>query len=101
MLEEVKTLLGIESDEKDELLESIIAIVTARLLLLLNAEEVPSQLEYIVQEVAVVRFNRIGSEGLKAHSIEGEKMDFGSSDFDPYVADIQRFNAQGGKVRFL
>ena len=49
----------------------------------------PGELEYIVTEVSIARFNRIGSEGLSGHTVEGEALTFKDNDFDQYADDIQ------------
>lgn len=48
-------------------------------------------MDYIVTEVAIVRFNRIGSEGFQSHTVEGESVGFLNSDFEPYMSDIQAY----------
>ena len=107
MLEQVKLLLGIDGTELDGKLSAIIATTEQRLKLLLGgAEAVPAALEYVVGEVSVARFNRIGSEGISAHSVEGESLSFVDDDFAAYREDIQAYlNAQEesavGRVRFL
>ncbi|MGI6168296.1 MAG: phage head-tail connector protein [Christensenellales bacterium] len=106
MLEDIKGLLGLTGDDKDGLLNTIIKITKARLSVLIKADEVPEKLSYIVTEVTIARFNRIGSEGLKTHSVEGESMTWDDNDFAPYMRDIEAFNAsQGspaeGRIKFL
>ena len=107
MLETLKLLLGLENDDsKDELLNSIIKLVTARLKLLLGGIEPPEELEHIIIDVAIARFNKIGSEGLITHTVEGEHMQFTSSDLDGFSGEIQAFldkqkESTRGKVRFL
>ena len=108
MLEDVKELLGIAEDDKtmDTRLNIIIAATTKRLKVLLGGLDVPDDLKYIVTDVSIMRFNRIGSEGLSSHSVEGASLSFASNDFEPYLDDIQSYlNAQKeatkGKVRFL
>lgn len=106
MLTEVKKLLGISDTELDEKLTAIISIVTARLLVLLGATEVPDNLSYIVTEVSVARFNRIGSEGASSHSVEGESLSWSEDDFAPYQNEIASYltnqaSSSKGKVRFL
>ena len=106
MLNNLKLFLGIEGEERDSLLKLIIANTTARLKLLLGGIEPPESMDYIVLEVCVMRYNRIGSEGLTAHSVEGESQNFVDSDFDAFSADIQAFldaqkESTRGKVRFL
>lgn len=108
MLKELKLLLGIASDDtgKDDLLKLIISAVTARLEVLLGGVEPPETLSYIIREVAVVRFNKIGSEGMTSHSVEGESITFSDGDFSDYMGDIQAFlethkESAKGRVRFL
>lgn len=84
----VKALLG-GLDGRDELLNSIIDTTEARLANLLGQSEVPEALAYIVPEVSVIRFNRLGSEGASAHSVEGESITFSADDFSGFRADIQ------------
>lgn len=109
MLDQVKMLLGITDGDLDELLEQIIEMTTQRLLILLGgAEEVPEKLSYIVTDTAVRRYNRIGSEGLSSHTVEGETMSWPDDDFAPFEDDIQAYldtlddpGTTKGRVRFL
>lgn len=107
MLEQIKRLLGIElSDEsQDELLKVIIDLTSSRLCVLCDAEEVPSVLQYIITEVSVIRFNRIGSEGFTSHGVEGESISWNDdSDFTGFMDDIgawKQNNRTGGVLRFL
>ena len=108
MLENLKLYLGIEQtdDSKDELLKLIIANATARLRLLLGGIEPPLSLEHIILEVAIIRFNRIGSEGASSHSVDGESLSYEADDFEQFKDEIQAYlNSQRdsgrGKVRFI
>ena len=108
MLNELKLLLGITSDDtsKDDLLNLIISNATARLTTLLGGIDSPESLGYIILDVCIRRFNRIGSEGMSIHTVEGESMTFSDSDFDGFESDIQAFletqkESGKGRVRFL
>lgn len=108
MLKQLKVMLGIAAEETglDEKLKLIINLVTARLQLLLGGIEPPESMEHIIVEVAIMRFNRIGSEGMTSHSVEGESNTFTDNDFSGFADEIQAFldTQQGnkrGKVRFL
>lgn len=107
MLEQIKQLLGLENDEsRDDLLATIINLATARLKLLIGGIEPPEELEHIIVELAVARFNRIGSEGLSSHSVEGESLSFTENEFAPFSAEIQAFldgqkENSRGRVRFI
>ena len=109
MLEKLKLMLDIpeEDADLDKKLQLIIDSTKSRLKVKLNGNEVPEKLEYIVLEVAIVRFNRIGSEGMTINNVEGENKHFSSSDFTPYDAEISAYleslqsTAQRGGFRFL
>lgn len=108
MLENLKVMLGITSDDKsrDALLLLIISTTTARLKTLLGGVEPPDSLEYIIREVSIIRFNRIGSEGMESHTVEGESQQFTDNDFAGFMDEIQAFletqkDSVRGKVRFL
>lgn len=108
MLEDLKMLLGIDANDSDldNKLNLILKNTKARLKLLLGGIDPPEDMNHIIIDVAIIRFNRIGSEGLASHSVEGESLSFADSDFDAFSNEIQAWlNSQKentrGKVRFL
>lgn len=108
MLEKLKTMLDIKDNDLDAKLERIIDLTTKRLKQKLGGvEAVPEELDYIVEEVSIIRFNRIGSEGLKSHTVEGESLTFSDNDFDSFKDDIQDYlnrkdsNPKKGGFKFL
>lgn len=106
MLDELKELLGIEGNELDSKLTIILETTEKRLRMLLGGLEPPEELNYIIEEVSVIRFNRIGSEGLSSHTVDGESQSWSEDDFAGYKDDIQAYldsqkEATKGRVRFL
>lgn len=108
MLKNLKILLGIESEDTslDEKLELILDSVQGRLKILIGGMGVPKELEHVIVEVAVIRFNRIGSEGMSSHSVAGESTSYNENDFSAYMDEIQAYldsvdGAKRGRVRFL
>ena len=106
MLDNLKMMLGIEDTDQDAKLKLILSNTTARLKLLLGGIEPPDEMNHIVLDVAIMRFNRIGSEGLASHSVEGESLSFADHDFDSFANEIQAWldsqkDNTRGKVRFL
>ena len=106
MLNELKLLLGITDNDRDELFKLLISLATQRLRRKLGGIDTPDELNYIIIDVVVARFNRIGSEGLTSHSVEGESLSFTDDDFAKYEDDIQDYldslsGGKSGKVRFL
>ena len=92
-LENVKMLLSITDDKQDNLLKIIINNTEKRLisLLPLGVDKVPERLQFIVEEVAVKRFNRVGAEGMTSESVDGRSNTFQDNDFDEYkdIIDAQ------------
>lgn len=106
-LREVKTLLGLQDNGRDDLLEVVIQSVMDRLGILLGGvDTIPDNLAYIVTEVAVIRYNRIGSEGMSSHSVEGESISYTDNDFSAFMAEIEAWRdeqkgTKRGRVRFI
>lgn len=98
--DDLKKLLGGSSDERLEVIEKR---TRERLLLILGSDlkEVPTELEYIVLDVSLKGFNRIGQEGMQSYSQEGLSMTFSESDFDEYADEIESWRkskeAEGDK----
>lgn len=109
MLENLKLMLGIAADDsdRDKLLTLIVSQTTARLKMLLGGIEPPAEMDHIILEVSIIRFNRIGSEGFSSHSVEGESLSFNAADdFSGFADEIQAYldkqkDNTRGKVRFL
>lgn len=106
MLDDLKIMLGIEEADQDAKLNLILSNTKSRLKLLLGGIEPPEEMNHIVLDVAIMRFNRIGSEGLASHSVEGESLTFSDHDFDGFANEIQAWldsqkESTRGKVRFL
>ena len=108
MLETLKDLVGIEPEDNslDTKLNYLLSMATKRLKVLMGGLTPPEELDYIIIDVTTARFNRLGSEGLRAHTVEGEEMQFNANDFDGFSNDIQAYlngqkEAKRGKVRFI
>lgn len=108
MLNSLKLMLGIEATDtsRDDLLKLLLSTATARLKLLLGGLEPPESMEHIIREVSIIRFNKIGSEGMGSHSVEGESLSFNEDDFASFADEIQAYldtqsESKRGRVRFL
>ena len=81
LLNRIKTLLNIEGNEN--LIYEIVNITESKILNYINASEMPKELEFVLIELAVQRFNRIGSEGISSESIDGKSVSY-DDDFTGY-----------------
>ena len=74
LLNRIKTLLNIEGNEN--LIYEIVNITEAKILNYINATEMPYELEFVLIELSIQRFNRIGSEGIASESIDGKSVSY-------------------------
>lgn len=91
ILNEVKISLGLSSSDKDELLDSLIKRLTQRVLNYIGKKELAAELEYIVIELAIARYNLIGSEGLNSENNDGVNFSYNNNLLDPYIKDLDRW----------
>ena len=87
MLTEIKRTLEITDNALDSQLNDFIKRITDRLLLRLGEPLLPLELQFIVVETTVKRFNLKGNEGMTSYSQEGESISYGDL-LDEYREDI-------------
>lgn len=87
MLTEIKRTLEITDTALDAQLNDFIGRITDRLLLRIGEEALPQELNFIVVETTVKRFNLKGNEGMASYSQEGESITYGDL-LDEYKEDI-------------
>ena len=87
MLTEIKRTLEITDTALDSQLNDFIKRITDRLLLRLGVPTLPVELQFIVVECTVKRFNLKGNEGMASYSQEGESVTY-SDLLDEYKDDI-------------
>src|SRR5699024_7246004 len=86
MLERIKKVLGIEDNQQDDVLDILISNVRSNLKAKL-VKDIPESLEFIVEEIAIRRFNRIGTEGMQSEYVEGHSIRF--YDFEKEFASYE------------
>lgn len=79
-------IMGLLGDVDINQIDTIINLVQSQLLNKLRKydktiTQIPEELEYIIIELTIARFNYIGNEGMKAENVEGRSMTF----FDNYI----------------
>lgn len=90
-LNNVKLQIGITDTTQDDLLKLIIGNVEKAMLLRLETvEDVPDELFYIIEEVAIARYYRRGSEGMSRKTVEGLTVEY-ENDFDKYSDVFERY----------
>ena len=82
LLNRIKVLLGITNNDNEELLREII--------------ELPKQLEFVLVELSIKRFNRIGSEGFTSETVDGKTMSYEESEFEGYKKYLDDYICKNG-----
>lgn len=102
IIDKIKLLTGAD-DNSWELLETIVYLVESKVLNRIGELEVPKKLEFIVIELSVARFNRIGSEGLKSESVDGAVQTYENEleAYEPIFAEYMARKENKGKLRVI
>lgn len=94
-LARIRTLTGVYN--QDDLLTEIIQVIEEKILLYLGLEEIPASLGWIVVELSVSRFNRIGSEGMSSESVDGGTSSYISDELGQYKTYLDNYIKQNTK----
>ena len=94
LLNRIKTLLQI--NDNDELIYEIAEITKEKILNYINKEELPGELEFILVEMAISRFNKIGSEGFASESTDGKSISY-EDDFENYKTYLDDYIFRNNK----
>ena len=96
LLNRIKTLLNVEGNEN--LIYELVNITESKILNYINASEMPIELEFVLIELAIQRFNRIGSEGIASESIDGKSVSY-DDDFIGYKHYLDDYISRNGKSK--
>jgi hypothetical protein len=91
ILSDVKTMVGIADGVSDAQLTVVINLATSRVNSYVGETELPESLAWIVEELAISRFNRIGNEGMSQNQEEGRTVIFTDDDLTPYKTYLDKY----------
>ena len=94
LLNRIKTLLG--TTDNDELIYEIIELTKEKILNYINEKELPIELEFVLVEMAISRFNKIGSEGFASESTDGKSISY-EDDFENYKTYLDDYIFRNNK----
>ena len=94
LLNRTKTLLQI--NDNDELIYEIIELTKEKILNYINEKELPVELEFVLVEMAISRFNKIGSEGFASESTDGKSISY-EDDFENYKTYLDDYIFRNNK----
>lgn len=84
-LTNIRLKLGIQDESEDELLAVLLTDAMNYMLVYLGKAEIPKELEFIAEEVAIKRYRRIGSEGITVEKIDVLSTTYETNDFAEYL----------------
>ena len=101
LLNRIKTLLNIEGNEN--LIYEITELTKSKILNYINEVELPLELEFVLVELTVQRYNRIGSEGIASESVDGKSVSYEDifENYKPYLDDYISRNGKSKGYKLL
>lgn len=101
-LKRIKTLLGLELDTDDEervkyYIEQAKQAIMVYIRPYVDGDIFPIELNYLVDQLALAKYNKFHNEGINSISEEGLSMVFNSNDLKDFLPDIQAWIDATGK----
>ena len=96
LLNRIKVLLGVS--ENDDLVSEIIELTREKILNYINKTELPNELEFVLIELSIQRYNRIGSEGIASESVDGKSVSY-EDDFEAYKHYLDEYMTRNNTSR--
>lgn len=108
-LDNIKLDLNLSDGLQDDLLEMLINKVCRHFKLSYDVADIDEEFDFIIEDCVIKRFNRRGSEGAKAESVEGHSVTYydETGEFEAYddlirkKLDLSETKEKPGEVFFL
>lgn len=107
LLENVKTILGIDDESKDSLLTILLDNAVSTICVYINKKDIdfPKSLAFVAQELAIARYRKIGAEGISTEKIDEISTTYSMNDLARYkdVLNVYKDNngLSGRKLKTL
>ena len=100
MLEDIKTLLGLNSDEKDEVIQLLVNLATDDAVAKTGCNDI-LYLQSVITEMVIYKYNRLGTEGLESENYSGITYKYESDYPESILAALETIKySQKGKGGF-
>ena len=104
-LDDIKVLLSLTGDDsQDELLEILYDNAVSTILLFLGIDTMPSELSFIAVQMTVVKYRRVGAEGINTEKIDVLSTKYENDDLKPFKELLLQYksnNLGGRRLRML
>lgn len=91
ILDDIKVLLNLQDDDMLELLKVVLRQAEGRVLAYIGEIVYPQELEWILTEIAVRRYNSIGSEGIHSELNEGIQYIYERNMLDEFKEELDHW----------
>ena len=99
-LDNVKVLLSLTDDSsQDGLLTVLLNNAVSTIILYLGVEDIPDELTFIAEQMTVIKYRRIGAEGIDTEKIDVLSTKYVADDLNPFKDLLNQYksNTLGGK----
>lgn len=83
-LDRIKRILGFIDETKDSILNDFIEMYSNAIIVKCGATEFPTEMNFVLVDAVIARYNKIGSEGLKSENIDVVSMTYHDDILSPY-----------------
>ena len=99
-LDNIKVLLSLaEDNSQDEILAILLNNASRMICVYLGIEELPATLEFVAEDMAVMKYRKLGAEGVRQEKIDVLSTTYVTNDLNPFKDILNQYkdNSLGGK----
>ena len=106
-LDYIKILLGLEDDDsQDEILAILLTNAVSTINVYLGVTELPQELNFVAEQLAVIKFNKLGSEGISTEKIDVLSTTYQADELASFKTILDSYKANNNlattkRVKFL
>ena len=106
-LDYIKILLGLEDDDsQDEILAILLSNAVSTINVYLGVNELPNELEFVAEQLAIIKYNKLGSEGISTEKIDVLSTTYQADELASFKTILDSYKANNNlattkRVKFL
>ena len=104
-LDNIKVLLSLtDDDSQDVILEVLLNNAVDTIKVYLGIDNVPRELEFVAEQMTVIKFRRLGVEGIETEKIDVLSTKYEKDDIKPFKGILAMYKANtlgGRRLRML
>ena len=104
-LDNIKVLLSlVDDDSQDSVLTVLLNNAVNTITLYLGVEDIPEELTFIAEQMTVIKYRRVGAEGIDTEKIDVLSTKYVADDLKPFTTLLDQYkmnNLGGKKLRLL